>query len=62
MSASQDQHSDSNELSTAQLITVFLIFSFLLIWLGDTFVATVGIIGEILIFIFAYNEKHKLID
>ena len=62
MSASQDQQSDSNELSTAQLITVFLIFSFLLIWLGDTFVATVGIIGEILIFIFAYNEKHKLID
>ena len=62
MSASQDQHSDSNELSTAQLIIVFLIFSFLLIWLGDTFVATVGIIGEILIFIFAYNEKHKLID
>lgn len=62
MSASPDQHSDSNELSTAQLIIVFLIFSFLLIWLGDTFVATVGIIGEILIFIFAYNEKHKLID
>lgn len=62
MSTSHDQHSDSNELSTAQLIIVFLIFSFLLIWLGDTFVATVGIIGEILIFIFAYNEKHKLID
>jgi hypothetical protein len=44
------------------LIIVFLIFSFLLIWLGDTFTATVGILGEILIFIYAYNEKHKLID
>ena len=62
MSASQEQHSDSKELSTAQLIIVFLIFSFLLIWLCDTFIATLGIIGEILIFIFAYNEKHKLID
>jgi preprotein translocase subunit SecY len=62
MSASSEQHKDTNELSTAQLITVFLIFSFLLIWLGDTFTATVGILGEILIFIFAYNEKHKLID
>lgn len=62
MSVSQEQHNDSNELSTAQLIIVFLIFSFLLIWLGDTFTATVGILGEIIIFIFAYNEKHKLID
>jgi accessory gene regulator protein AgrB len=62
MSASHEQHNDSNELSTAQLIIVFLIFSFLLIWLGDTFTATVGILGEILIFIYAYNEKHKLID
>jgi hypothetical protein len=62
MSASSEQHNDSNELSTAQLIIVFLIFSFLLIWLGDTFTATVGILGEILIFIYAYNEKHKLID
>lgn len=62
MSASHEQHNDSNELSTAQMIIVFLIFSFLLIWLGDTFTATVGILGEILIFIFAYNEKHKLID
>jgi accessory gene regulator protein AgrB len=62
MSALHEQHNDSNELSTAQLIIVFLIFSFLLIWLGDTFTATVGILGEILIFIYAYNEKHKLID
>jgi preprotein translocase subunit SecY len=62
MSASHEQHNDSNELSTAQLIIVILIFSFLLIWLGDTFTATVGILGEILIFIYAYNEKHKLID
>lgn len=62
MSASSEQHKDTNELSTAQLIILFLIFSFLLIWLGDTFTATVGILGEIIIFIFAYNEKHKLID
>ncbi len=62
MSASSEQHNDSNELSTAQLIIVFLIFSFLLIWLGDTFTATVGILGELIIFAFAYNEKHKLVD
>jgi len=62
MSASQEQQSDSKELSTAQLIIVFLVFSFLLIWLGDTFTAIIGILGEIIIFVFAYNEKHKLID
>ena len=62
MSASSDQHKDTNELSTAQMIIVFLIFSFLLIWLGDTFTATVGILGEMIIFAFAYNEKHKLVD
>lgn len=62
MSASSEQNKDSNELSTAQLVIMFLIFSFLLIWLGDTFTAVVGILGEIIIFIYAYNEKHKLID
>jgi hypothetical protein len=62
MSASSEQHNDTNELSTAQMIIVFLIFSFLLIWLGDTFTATVGILGEMIIFAFAYNEKHKLVD
>jgi hypothetical protein len=61
MSASSQQHDDSKELSTAQLIIVFLVFSFLLIWLGDTFTATIGILGEITIFGFAYNEKNKLI-
>ncbi len=62
MSASSEQHKDTNELSTAQMIVVFLIFSFLLIWLGDTFTAIVGILGEMIIFAFAYNEKHKLVD
>ena len=62
MSASSEQHKDSNELSTAQMIIVFLIFSILLIWLGDTFTAVVGILGELIIFAFAYNEKHKLVD
>ena len=62
MSASSEQHKDTNELSTAQMIIVFLIFSFLLLWLGDTFTATVGILGEMIIFAFAYNEKHKLVD
>ena len=62
MSASSDQHKNTNELSTAQLIIVFLIFSFLLLWLGDTFTAIVGILGELIIFAFAYNEKHKLVD
>ncbi|MEA5259307.1 hypothetical protein VB264_16030 [Arcicella aquatica] len=56
------QHSEDNELSTAQLIILFIVFAFLLIWLGDTFTATVGIIGEIIIFIVEYNKKHKLID
>lgn len=62
MSASTEQHKNTNELSTAQMIIVFLIFSFLLIWLGDTFTAIVGILGEMIIFAFAYNEKHKLVD
>ena len=62
MSASSDQHKNTNELSTAQMIIVFLVFSFLLIWLGDTFTAIVGILGEMIIFAFAYNEKHKLVD
>ena len=62
MSASSEQHKNTNELSTAQLIIVFLIFSFLLLWLGDTFTATVGILGELIIFAFAYNQKHKLVD
>lgn len=62
MSASSEHHKDTNELSTAQMIVVFLIFSFLLIWLGDTFTAIVGILGEMIIFAFAYNEKHKLVD
>jgi|GEM_PF-6250186 len=61
MSASSEQPSNSNELSTAQLIIVFLIFSFLLIWLGDTFTAIIGILGEIIVFGFAYNENNKLI-
>ena len=62
MSASSEQHKDTNELSTAQMIVIFLIFSFLLIWLGDTFTAIVGILGEMIIFAFAYNQKHKLVD
>ncbi len=62
MSTSSEQHNDSKELSTAQMIIVFLVFSILLIWLGDTFTATVGILGELIIFAFAYNEKHKLVD
>ncbi len=62
MSASSEQHKNTNDLSTAQMIIVFLIFSFLLIWLGDTFTAIVGILGEMIIFAFAYNEKHKLVD
>ncbi len=62
MSASSEQHKNTNELSTAQMIIVFLIFSFLLIWLGDTLTAIVGILGELIIFAFAYNEKHKLVD
>ena len=62
MSASSDQHKNTNELSTAQMIIVFLIFSILLIWLGDTFTAIVGILGEMIIFAFAYNQKHKLVD
>ena len=62
MSASSEQHKDTNELSTAQMIIVFLIFSFLLLWLGDTFTAIVGILGEMIIFAFAYNQKHKLVD
>jgi len=62
MSASSEQHKNTNELSTAQMIIVFLIFSFLLIWLGDTLTAIVGILGEMIIFAFAYNEKHKLVD
>ncbi|MCU0468251.1 MAG: hypothetical protein MUF58_06585 [Arcicella sp.] len=62
MSASEHHHNDNNELSTAQLITLFCIFAFLLIWLGDTFTAIVGIIGEAIVFAVAYNEKHKLID
>lgn len=56
------QHSEDNELSTAQLIVLFIVFAFILIWLGDTFTATVGIIGEVIIFIVEYNKKHKLID
>ncbi|MDR6562722.1 MULTISPECIES: hypothetical protein [unclassified Arcicella] len=56
------QHSEDNELSTAQLIGLFIVFAFLLIWLGDTFTATVGIIGEVIVFIVEYNKKHKLID
>ncbi|MEY4538944.1 MAG: hypothetical protein RLZZ306_701 [Bacteroidota bacterium] len=62
MSASSEHHKDTNELSTAQMIIVFLIFSFLLLWLGDTFTAIVGILGEMIIFAFAYNQKHKLVD
>ena len=59
-----DTHSqtEDNDLSTAQLIILFCVFAFLLIWLGDTFTAIVGILGELIIFVFAYNEKHKLID
>jgi hypothetical protein len=62
MSASPEQSKDSNELSTAQMIIIFLVFSILLLWLGDTFTATIGILGELIIFAFAYNEKHKLVD
>ncbi|MES2518425.1 MAG: hypothetical protein V4585_09980 [Bacteroidota bacterium] len=62
MSASQQHQNDSNELSTFQLIAMFTLFAFLLVWLGDTFTAIVGILGEIIIFAFAYNEKHKLVD
>ncbi|MBB6002975.1 hypothetical protein [Arcicella rosea] len=56
------QHSEDNELSTAQLIVLFIVFAFILIWLGDTFTATVGIIGEVIIFIVEYNKKHNLIE
>lgn len=62
MSASSEKHRETNELSTAQLIIVFLIFSFILLWLGDTLTATVGILGEMIIFAFAYNQHHKLVD
>lgn len=55
-------HSEDNELSTAQLISLFIVFAFLLIWLGDTFVATVGIIGEIIVFAVEYNKKKHLVD
>ena len=55
-------HSEDNELSTAQLITLFIVFAFILIWLGDTFVATVGIIGEIIVFAVEYNKKQHQID
>ena len=53
---------DSSELSTAELITIFVVFSAILIFFGDTFTATIGIIAEGLIFAVAYNQKHKLID
>lgn len=53
---------DSSELSTAELITVFVVFSAILIIFGDTFTATLGIIVEGIIFAVAYNQKHKLID
>jgi hypothetical protein len=62
MSASHEHHDDSNDLSTAQMILLFCVFAFLLVWLGDTFTAVVGIIGEAIIFAVAYNEQHKLID
>lgn len=62
MSASQQSHSNSNGLTTFQLVALFCVFAFILIWLGDTFTAIVGIIGEIIIFAVAYNEKHKLVD
>lgn len=55
-------HSEDNELSTAQLVFLFIVFAFLLIWLGDTFVATVGIIGEIIVFAVEYNKNHHQID
>jgi hypothetical protein len=53
---------DSSELSTAELITIFVVFSAILIFFGDTFTATIGIIAEGIIFAVAYNQKHKLID
>jgi hypothetical protein len=55
-------HNDSNDLSTAQLIILFCVFALILLWLGDTFTATVGIISEAIIFAVAYNQKHKLVD
>ena len=55
-------HTEDNDLSTAQLIILFCVFALLLLWLGDTFTATVGIIAEAIIFAVAYNEKHKLMD
>ena len=57
-----NSQAESNDLSTAQLIILFCIFAFLFIWLGDMFTAIVGIISEAIIFAFAYNQKHKLVD
>ncbi|MDZ7898592.1 MAG: hypothetical protein U5N85_11285 [Arcicella sp.] len=55
-------HSNSNDLSTAQLIILFCVFALLFIWLGDMFTAIVGIIAESIVFAVAYNENHKLMD
>ena len=57
-----NSQAESNDLSTAQLIILFCVFAFLFIWLGDMFTAIVGIIAEAIIFAFAYNQKHKLVD
>ena len=62
MSTTSKDPEETNELSTAQMIIIFLVFSTILLWLGDTFTATIGILGELIIFAFAYNEKHKLVD
>ena len=51
-----------NDLSTFELIALFVVFCVILIWLGDTFTATVGIILEGLVFAVAYNSKNNQID
>ncbi|MDI9865001.1 hypothetical protein [Flectobacillus longus] len=51
-----------NDLSTFELIALFVVFCVILIWLGDTLTATVGIILEGLVFAIAYNSKNNQID
>lgn len=58
MENTQTSQNSSNDLSTFELITLFIVFCTILIWLGDTFTAIVGIILEGLVFAIAYNSKH----
>ncbi|WP_044173769.1 hypothetical protein [Flectobacillus major] len=59
MGNTHHSHETENDLSTFELIALFIVFSTILIWLGDTFTATVGIILEGIIFAVAYNAKHN---